>query len=430
MRYIENLWRYPLVLVVIFALACAVRLVYVSAQYTPDLSNFQNGDYRLYEIGAEHLKLYGRFDNSLFLVRPPAFPIMIYLFDLNGTVVLIANVILGALIAPLTYILARQWGLAANASLAAGLILALDPASIIYSAYLGTESLANLLLLAALMLLIACVRSLTAQKALLWAALAALALVGSSLARPATFLVWIVLVVWGLVYYRSKWTAIALFALVCAGGIGTWIAHNGSVFGNPTFSTIGVYNLLYYRAASVESRGAGLPIEDTYVELSRRVEARLGHDPVNIDGATRHGHYAATADLQTAMIDVALDVFTTYPVIYLLTIPIGLWRILGWTQAVSGGLMILLAIWNLGLVLAAVGGLIALFRRQQYAVFWLILLVCAYYIAGTIVVQTSGIDTRARTMLTPLLAIAAVYGLWSILDSRRSRSAGADTALN
>ncbi|MCC6613663.1 MAG: hypothetical protein IT320_09315 [Anaerolineae bacterium] len=420
MEYVKNLWRYPAVLVVIFVVACAVRLAYVGARYTPDLSSFQDGDYRLYEIGAEHIEQYGRFDNSLFLVRPPAFPILIYLLGLNGTAVLIANVIMGALIAPLTYVLARQWGLAANLSLAAGLIAALDPTSIIYSAYLGSESLANLTLLAALMLLITSVRSRTRPRALPWAALAALALVVSLLARPASFLVWIVLVVWGLLSYRKQWVAVALFALICAGGIGTWIAHNGSVFGNPTFSTIGVYNLLYYRAASVESRGANLPIEDTYVELSRRVEARLGHDTSTVDGATRHGHYAATADLQTAMTGVALDVFTTYPVVYLLTIPIGLWRILGWTQNVPGGLMIVLAVWNLGLVLAAAGGLIALFRHKQYSLFWLILLVCAYYIAGTIIVQTSGIDTRGRTMLTPLLAIGAVYGLSWIFTIRRS----------
>ena len=416
-------WRYPALLFAIFAIACALRLVYVGARYTSDLSSFQDGDYRLYEIGAEHLKLNGRLDNSLFLVRPPAFPIMIYLFDLNGTAVLLANVILGALIAPLTCVLARQCGLSSGISLFTGLIVAIDPTSIIYSAYLGSESLANITLLAALMLLIAGVQSATARKALALAAVAGVVLAVSSLVRPATFLVWIVLAGWGLICYRAKWAAIVLFALVSAAGIGAWIVHNGNVFGNPTFSTIGGYNLLYYRAASVESRGSGLSIDETYVELSRRVEARLGHDTTHVDGATRHGHYAATAELQPAMLAVALDVFTTYPIVYLLTIPIGLYRILGWTQNVSGWLLPILAIWNLGLVLGAIAGLMALFRRRQYTVFWLILLVCAYYIAGTIIVQTSGIDTRARTMLTPLFAVAIVYWWALVLKRRRSDSA-------
>jgi hypothetical protein len=159
--------------------------------------------------------------------------------------------------------------------------------------------------------------------------------------------------------------------------------------------------------------GSGTPIDETYVELSRRVEALLGHDTGAVDGGTRHGHYAATAELQAAMQQIALEVFRAYPLVYVATIPLGLYRTLLSLNFGPGWLQALALIWNGGLLLAALAGL-WIFWRRAYALFWLVALVGGYFIAGTLIVQTSGIDVRARTMLTPLMAVAAVAWLRAV----------------
>lgn len=396
-------------MLMVFAAALILRLLYAGWMWSDDLRAFDGGDYRLYEIGAEDWLRTRAFENSLFLVRPPGFSLLIALLGLRAEVVLLTNAALGALTASLCIPLARQFRLGWGESLMAGALMAAEPVSIVYSAYLGAEPLANLLLLLALILFIAAMRA-DRHAAIPWAVAAAACLVASALVRPAAYLLWLILTGWALLHFRARWRAIVSYSIVCVLGIGAWMAHNGSVFGNPTFSTIGIYNLLYYRAASVESLGSGAAIEDTYTELSRRVELRLGRDAAGVNPGTRHGHYAATASLQSAMQAIAVDVFLAYPVVYLLTIPLGLFRTLIllhspviWLQVVAGAVNIAL------LALAALG----MWRRWrgERALFWLALVVCAYFIGGTLLVQTSGIDTRARTMLTPLLVTAAATWL-------------------
>ena len=62
-------------------------------------------------------------------------------------------------------------------------------------------------------------------------------------------------------------------------------------------------------------------------------------------------------------------------------------------------------------------------REKHWAMVMLLLLPTAYFVTGTLVVQTSGIDTRARVMVTPLLAIMAAYGIMHLLNQRRGASA-------
>jgi hypothetical protein len=257
------------------------------------------------------------------------------------------------------------------------------------------------------------------RASLLWASLAAVFLVASAYVRPAAYLLWIVLVGVGLLVYHSRWRALLVYGALSVLGIGAWVAHNSAVFGNPTFSTIGIYNLLYYRAVSVESLGSGAAVEDTYVELSRRVEEQLGRDTSVVNSGTRHGHYAVTADLQPVMQAVAFEVFRTYPLVYLATIPLGMYRILlslnsgiPWLQGIA-------LVMNVFLLILAALGLWVWWRARDYAFFWLVFLLCAYFIVGTLSVQTSGIDVRARTMLTPLLAIAALTGVQSTKVARK-----------
>lgn len=62
-------------------------------------------------------------------------------------------------------------------------------------------------------------------------------------------------------------------------------------------------------------------------------------------------------------------------------------------------------------------------RQRRWVEGLFLLLPCAYFLAGTLLVQTSGIDTRARVMVTPLLAVMAAHGAVYWLNRRRAASA-------
>ena len=128
------------------------------------------------------------------------------------------------------------------------------------------------------------------------------------------------------------------------------------------------------------------------------------------------------------MTEVASEVFLEHPLEYLLTIPVGLYRVLleikieahgnnNWGLPPWVGI-----VWNVALLLAASIGLHNLWHRRDWSAAAFLCLPCLYFIVGTLLVQTSGIDTRARVMITPLLAVLAAYGLLRLLNRRRAAS--------
>lgn len=129
------------------------------------------------------------------------------------------------------------------------------------------------------------------------------------------------------------------------------------------------------------------------------------------------------------MTAVALEVFFAHPLEYVVTIPVGLYRFLLEVRPVlpvdSGWLPLLwLGIaWNGLLLIAAAAGLLRILRQRRWAGAAFLTLPCAYFLFGTLLVQTSGIDTRARVMVTPLLAVMAAYGAWRILSPQKAASA-------
>lgn len=347
---------------------------------------------------------------------------------MNSAAVVIVDMIFGALLAPLSLILAGQLGLSRWGALLVGLIVALDPTSIVYSGYLGPEPLANLTFLAALVALLAAVnRPDNPRFHVISGVSAGLALGVSMLARPASYLLFIPLGAWLLLQYRVVWRAVLAFMVIAGLFMGSWIWHNGQQFATYSFSSIGTYNILYYRAASVEKFASHQPMDAVYAELSRRVEEQLGHDTSTVTDQTRHGHYAATAETQQAMLKTARDVFLAAPGYYIATIPIGLARMFLITNSWPRWLKPIEVAWNMALLIGMVSGLWVAIRRRQWLLFWCVFLLVAYFTGGTLVVQTSGMDTRMRTMLTPLLAAATANALLAASAwwrNRQRRSAG------
>lgn len=66
-------------------------------------------------------------------------------------------------------------------------------------------------------------------------------------------------------------------------------------------------------------------------------------------------------------------------------------------------------------------------RQRRWIEGLFLLLPCAYFLMGTLLVATASIDTRARVMVTPLLAVMAAHGAvyWLTGEERRRRPGNA-----
>jgi hypothetical protein len=430
----RRLWTH---LALIFLVALGGRLLFVLSRYTPSLSNFEFGDYPSYAFAARHWLQHGDFSSRLFLVRPPLFPLLIALLGDQTAAVLLANCALGALNAVLAALLCEAaFGRRAEGrfGLLAGLFVALDPSSVAYSAFLGAEPLANasltLTLLCFWQALNAAARPAICLRRLI---LAALALSVSMLTRPLAYLLWLPLGLLGAFALRHKqrlWAGVTAFALISGGTMSAWIAHNGRVFDNATFSSTTYYTMLYYRAASIEHLATGAAPEEVLTALSLRVEARLGRTlpPEIAPEGVRHTHLANTAEEAAALLATALEVFLTYPHIYLVTLPLGLVRMYSHTQIINGAWRIVDVLWNILLTGLFLYGLALLWRERQQRLFALFTtLIALYFTVSTLLVKTAGIDTRERSMLVSLMACCAAYAVHAIAQ-RLGRRAKAERA--
>lgn len=374
------------------------------------------GDYILYSEGARHIIQEGDFSNSLFLVRPPLFPVWIALLGNHTPTILIANALIGTLMIPLIYTLARLFGMNERVAVGASALYALDYTAIVYAAaLLDPVPLASLFLILMLICLLIATRPRT-RHSLRWGMVAGGCLVLSVLARPESYLIWTGLSVFMVLAYRARWRAVMVYVAVSVLGLGGWMLHNQQVFGNPTVSTVGAFTMLFYRASSVERLATGLPMDTVYLNLTQRVEAKLGHDPALATLDTRWGYHAALPPVEDALYAVSFEVFREHPLAYLATFGVGFVRMFGMEPPLRAGEANALGGWLLvgwnGLVgLGAVVGLVQLARAQHLRVFMWVFLIGGYYTVGTLISKNAALVGRERAVLLPLMFIMMAYAL-------------------
>lgn len=411
---------------VIFAVALGLRLLLVVVWHTDDFARFESGDYILYRLGAEHFLEQGDFTNSLFLARPPMVPLMIALLNVDTLAVLLANCVLGALTVPLTMLLARELGCDPTVTLIAGLLLAVDASGVVYSAFLGSESLANLLLVGSWLAMIHMTR-VQPRRAIVWGVVAGALLVGSALARPASYLLWTGLGVWLLLQFRRHWLAIGAFMLVAALGVGGWMAHNGQVFGHTTFSTVGPYTMVYYHAASVEHLASGDEMDAVYIRINERMETLLGRDPEGVDAGYMHHYLASTPEIDAALAQVAREIMLAHPIYTAITLPVGFVRMYGLLPGrvafARDQLLVALpqVVWNGALLLGTCYGLWIAFRRRDWLLFWWAGLNGAYFTVGLVLVKSVG-DVRERMSILPIMVILTAITIRDLWQRRARRT--------
>jgi 4-amino-4-deoxy-L-arabinose transferase-like glycosyltransferase len=379
-----------------------------------------------------------RFDFSYWLMgaRPPLFPMLVALvYRLGGTTLAAAvlQIVLGALApvlgALLAYRLLRATALPHPHRLAAlaGVVMALDPASVSTSVTLLAEPLFNLLFLACLLSLTVFIQE--ERWRALW--LAALWLAAAMFTRPTAIYFWLAAPLILAPLVRAWWRpALALAAVGLAVYLG-WSARNLHYRGVFTYSLQTNFSLLFLRAISAEHLATGAATNDLQVAYVQHLYESVGDTESAALAVPEHFWRFLVADspaLYAEMGRLARQKLLQYWPYALLGTGVGAWRMFGLTRSLPGWFAPVELLYHALLYGLAIWGGWQAIRRKD----WLLLLVTAIpigYVSGlTLLSQTSAMDTRMRTPITAFIAILAVYGAgWGFLlvsDRWSQRSAG------
>jgi 4-amino-4-deoxy-L-arabinose transferase-like glycosyltransferase len=363
------------------------------------------------------------------IARPPLYPLLLAgiqaLFGEEIVYAALANVLLSGATCLVGYELARRLSPDSRVPALAGLILALDPASVAVATSVSADPLANLLLGLSLLALARLVRRRLPEDAMY----AGLWLAFSMLARPTGlyFAAAAGLIFWRLLPRQNWWRYYVLFAaLPLAAGLG-WAWRNYRTAGVFTFASVADFNLLFYRAVAVEHWATGADPDALRRRYAWEVEQRLGTGVAleEIDSGYFWTNFAPhDPERLRAMRSLALQVFVRYPLWYVGTIPVGLYNMLAVSQSLPVWPLLEIAL-NVVFYLLAVRGLWLAWRAGRRDLVILALTTIVYFVAATLVSQTTGMSTRMRTPFTVLLAILAAEGALTSSLPRIRRGRGA-----
>jgi len=257
----------------VFAIAVALRLVtlaYVLPTLRPD------ADPDSYRSLAHHLAVGNGFvaeaPNGRELpsvARTPVYPLFLAgLICVGGDrlgVFLLAQCVLGALTCVVAFLMATRW-LRPWLATVAGLLVAIDPNSILRCSDLRTETLFTLLVVCAAWLMIW-----RSDKGWGWLT-GGLVWSLAALTRPIAVWIWVVAFVIALVQrvpWRSRIRYLVLFLAGFIPLLAVWATRNYAVTGRYFVSSISTYNLML-RAGGIEAERQGRIAEDVEHEFCTR----------------------------------------------------------------------------------------------------------------------------------------------------------------
>jgi|GEM_PF-578953 len=381
----------------------------------------------VYDLLAREL-LSGRgFETWMFAYRPPLAPMFfatVYAVARTGDPLIptFAQTVVSASVCLLAYALAAELGADERTRKMIALLVAIDPASIAIGLVLAGETLANFFIASSLIFLARLLKGGRLRDA----AACGGSMVLAAMARPnAIYFAIVVAVV--IVWLAPRWLPKAgLMLAVFALGVLPWYVRNYAYHQLFTFATTGNFNLLFYKAVSVEALATGKPINEIQTELTYELESRLGiatpRDTYDYNAIWRQ--VVPTSPQADAMMrDMAVEIYLAHPVEYLLTMPIYLVKLLAFTDLYEsfGIAKWVEVVFNVLLYGLAALGAFALTRSKQWN--WLAAAAAptVYFIAVPMI--TGGVqDTRARTNVTVCIALMAARGigaLWSRWHERK-----------
>ncbi|MEO8501316.1 MAG: glycosyltransferase family 39 protein [Vicinamibacteria bacterium] len=320
------------------------------------------------------------------------------------------QIIIGVLGVGLTMLLAGRL-LGPGAGAIAGLLLAVDPASILYSCFVQPDTLFTTLTVTGVLIWVASI-----EGAVLWAAaIAGLVLGLAALTRPiGVFLPLVLPLV--LMARPGASRRLGLAGCFLAGAfipIGGWMVKNQVLTGSPVFTILGDSALLHYRAAGALAEDERIPIEEARDRVWKRFwsNARPGASLVELSIEQRRlafrilgeHKWGAVRMMGRAAVRMAAGTGLT-----------ALSRLRGekdpeaTESAAKRGLQALQGLIMLIAYAAIARGSILLLQRRRFFEMAVLLGAAAYF-----VVMSAGpeANTRFRLPATPFLAILASHGL-------------------
>ena len=357
------------------------------------------------------------------LARPPLFPFLIYLLrqlcaSYALPALLIVNAVLSAALAPLAVLLAARLGGSGQLQRVVGWMLVCDPTQVYFAVTPLSEPLFTLLTCAAVatVLNVCHKRSIGAGELFFLILLSAAALLTKPVAQGFC-----------LVLAFGLWRCKLRRAAACLLGCGVlvilaWCAHNRAVFGNASFSSAGDWNLLFTHAVSVERRLNLRPSDLIRAELARRVFQAAGEAAPEIDAEELiWGLLTPSRSLQSATRDVALQVISAHPLLYLLNVAWSWLRqfLLLYPRDYLGWVFPLYAlVFGLGIFGAVRMCGQGLLPRDQREEFGLVSAVIAYFSVAAALFHSSA-NARFMMPFQPLVFVLAAMGFKSLLISTK-----------
>jgi hypothetical protein len=336
--------------------------------------------------------------------RTPVYPLFLAaLMRIGGDrlgLFLTVQCVLGAVVCMLTILLASRW-LSGRWAIAAGLLVALDPNSVVRCVDLRTETLFTLLLVAG-----ACLMVWRSDQPWAWLG-GGVCWSMAALCRPiAVCLPVVVLGVLAVarVTWRARFTYLAVFLVGFLPLLGLWMARNAALTGRWFVSTIAISTLHIAEVAGIRAEQTGQNLEAVQQEFVKQYGdvqfvADRAQFATQLDRIRRH----CAETLASAPLVVAKHAVT------------------GWAGALFGpgtrGLanslresgptrkwwapiyVVCLVAWFLASLVGAI-----LLRREMI----LPTLLTIYFIG---LVACTGVNSRYRAPVTPMLSVLAVAGV-------------------
>jgi hypothetical protein len=202
------------------------------------------------------------------VARTPVYPLFLAgLMDVGGDrlgLFLAAQCLLGSLTCALTAVIAARW-LRPHTAMIAGLLVALDPNSVLRCADLRTETLFALLVTC-----VACLMVWRSDRTWGWCASGMLWSL-AALTRPIAMWIWVVALVMVFAHrvsWRDRALCLAAFLMGFLPLEGVWAARNHALTGRYFVSSISTYNLMF-RAGGITADLEGRKVEDIDQEFRK-----------------------------------------------------------------------------------------------------------------------------------------------------------------
>lgn len=435
-RYLTNAWA-------IFVLALLIRIgtfyyTYFIFKTPGGIAPSPNAN-EVYPLLALSLLKGQGLQAWYFAYRPPLlamFMVVIYgLFNTtNPLAAVFAQMFISASICILAQHLANEMELAQPLPWLAALLTALDPASVRIGLVLLSETLRDFFVVLALIFLVRLLK----KGQLRDSAACAASVVLAALARPDAIYFFVVVGLIVIIFVPRRLSRLVMFISIVGLGVMPWYVRN-YIYAHHrfTFATSGDFNLLFYKAVSVEYWATGkspliIEAEFTY-ELERRLGIARSRDSYD---ETSMWPYLVPEDIKAYqyMNEMAWEVYVAHPLTYIALIPITIIQLLGFSDPPDflNPATAISWIFNIAFYLSAFAGSLVAVRRKMWR--WLFVLIAptAYFLLVPTVTGGVG-NTRARTSVTVCLAILAAAGLiwaWRRWHERRPLSTNSAQGLS